>query len=100
MNKKPPALLLGIDRLLGYQVTRIFWKRQVPVLGIANNINFSICRTRSAEGIVSASDALADTQLFLQKIIAEHSERAVIMPMHRRLCMVAEQSAGSCETVR
>ena len=76
----PPALLLGVDRLLGLQLARILWRRKVPVIGAAGNPKSHFCRTRSAKRIVPLDGILKDPVPFLKELTREYGMRPVIIP--------------------
>ena len=80
MNQRPPALLLGIDRLLGLQTARILWKAEVPVIGIADDIHSHYCRTRTATRIIPDAEAGESFLPFLQNLGREYGAKPVVIP--------------------
>jgi D-aspartate ligase len=80
VDRQPPVVLLGIDRLLGLQLARILWQRGVPTIGVAVDPNSHYCRTRAATRIVHAKDMERDPNQFFKDLNAEYTTRPVVIP--------------------
>ncbi|UCH14832.1 MAG: hypothetical protein JSV22_02430 [Bacteroidales bacterium] len=80
MNKNIPALLLGCDNLIGFQMARLLWKSGVPVIGVAEDPRSHHCRTRSVKRIVPANVLTTDPVKLLEEIGREYGERPVVIP--------------------
>jgi predicted ATP-grasp superfamily ATP-dependent carboligase len=80
MNKNIPALLLGIDNLIGFQISRILRKLNVPVIGTAEDLNSHHCRTRSIVRIVPVSYLTKEPGKLLNEIFTEYGKRPVVIP--------------------
>ena len=79
MKIKPPILLLGADCLTGLQTSRILWKQNVPVIGVANDPRSPYCRTRAAVRIVPAAKITNDPRPLLLKLREQYGMRPVVM---------------------
>lgn len=75
-----PALLLGIDRLVGLQTARILWRHGITVIGTAFDPHKHYCHTRAVKRIDSIELMEKDPELYLQQIIQEFGSRPVIIP--------------------
>jgi predicted ATP-grasp superfamily ATP-dependent carboligase len=80
MQRVIPALLLGMDNLIGFQMSRLLWQSKIPVVGIAEDPRSHHCRTRSVVRIVPAEVFEADPFRLLQEIMEEFGERPVVLP--------------------
>lgn len=79
-ERRSPAILLGIDRLLGLQLARILWRHGIPVVGVAEDPASHHCRTRAARRIVSGRDFDADPEGLLAGWEVEYGARPVVIP--------------------
>jgi len=79
-DRKPPAVLVGLDSMQGLGAARILAGRGVPVIGLAHDRDHDSCRTRVCEEIIVAeteTDALVDRLVELGPTLRE---RAVLIP--------------------
>ncbi len=53
-TSKPRAVVLGLDTHTGLQTARNLARNQVPVIGIAGNLNHPFCRTWACEMVLAA----------------------------------------------
>ena len=76
-NKKPYAVVIGLDHMNGIQTARILARHDVPVIAIAKDPKHYCCRTNVCERIVftdTATDTLITT---LETMGPELEEKAV-----------------------
>lgn len=62
-DRKPAAVVIGLDSITGLQTARLLARRDIPVVGIARAARHPSCRTNVCERIVigsTAGEALAD----------------------------------------
>lgn len=79
MNITPPALVLGTDCLTGLQATRILWRKKIPVIGVADDVNRAYCRSRSVKKTISTRSLCNDPVPVLQAIAEEYNARPVLI---------------------
>lgn len=80
MNNNAPALLLGMDNLIGLQISRFLWKSGVPVIGIAEEPGSHHCRTRSVLRIIPSTELMNDHLRLLKEIKREFGVKPVLIP--------------------
>jgi D-aspartate ligase len=77
---KPVAVVIGLDCITGLQSARILAARDVPVIGIASDLNHFACRTNSCGHIYYADTAGAGLIHLLQQLGPTFKEKAVLFP--------------------
>ena len=63
-NRRPHAIVIGLDSMQGIQTARILAGHDIPVIAIASERKHHACRTRVCERILfadTAGDALLET---------------------------------------
>lgn len=84
MADKPTAVVIGLDCMTGLQTTRIFTRRGVPVVALADDLTHYCARTRLPERIIAAdlkTDALIDELEKLGPSLAQPAgQKAVLVP--------------------
>lgn len=75
----PPVVLLGTDCMTGLQISRILWRKEIPVIGIADNPKSAYCRTRSAKRTMATSAIRENPLPMLKEIAAQYHARPVLM---------------------
>jgi predicted ATP-grasp superfamily ATP-dependent carboligase len=80
MNHNVPALLLGMDNLIGLQISRFLWKSGVPVIGIAEDHRSHHAKTRSVVRMIPSTELINDPFRFLEEITGEFDARPVLIP--------------------
>jgi D-aspartate ligase len=79
-QKRPFAIVIGLDHVNGIQTARILARRGVPVIGIAKDPKHYCCRTRVCDRIVfteTTTDSLIET---LEEMGPTLGEKAVLFP--------------------
>jgi len=79
MSTKPPIVLLGSDYLIGLQTARILWRRQVPVIGVADNPQAPFCRTRAAVRTVPFAGIADDPRPLFRELRTQYGVRPVVL---------------------
>lgn len=62
-DRKPAAVVIGLDSITGLQTARLLARRGIPVVGIARSAHHPSCRTNACGRVVvgsTAGEALAD----------------------------------------
>ena len=80
MDKKPHAIVIGLDCITGLQSARILAKHGVPVIAIARDREHYCCQTNVCERIITAdtkSEALIEV---LEQLGPQLPHKAVLMP--------------------
>ena len=80
MQKKPHAVVIGLESIVGLQTARILKRRDVPVLAVTEDPSSFCCRTNVCEQIITApagSDGLIGV---LEELAPKLSEKAVLYP--------------------
>ena len=78
--RRNPAVLLGVDRLLGLQLARILWRHGVPVVGVAVDADSHYVRTRAARRILPFARFEQDPAGALADLAREYGARPVLIP--------------------
>jgi D-aspartate ligase len=77
---RPPAVIVGLDELVGIQTARILARRGVPLIGVAKRPSEYGCKTRYVKRIVKANtygDEIVPALVALGKTL---DEKAVLVP--------------------
>jgi len=77
---RPPAVILGLDELVGIQTARILAREGVPLIGVAKRPSEYGCKTRYVKRIVEANtygDEIVPALVELGKTLGE---KAVLIP--------------------
>jgi len=79
MKTNPPVVLFGSDYLTGLQTARILWRRQVPVIGVANNPRAPFCQTRAVVRAVPFAGLADDPLPLLRELRTQYGARPVVL---------------------
>ena len=79
-DKRPPAIVVGLDCITGLQTARILAARGVPVIGIASNRDHFCCRTNVCERILTADTGSGTLIAALESLGPSLPEKAVLFP--------------------
>lgn len=80
MDKKPYAIIVGLDNITGLQTARIFAQRGVPVIAIARNPDHFCCKTKVCERIITADIKTEEFIHVLQSLGPSLGQKAVLVP--------------------
>lgn len=79
LDRRPRAIVLGLDTMQGLQAARILSARGVPVIGIVSDARHHACRTRVCEEIVVAPHR-SDLMACLERIGRSQPVKGVLIP--------------------
>lgn len=80
LKARPPAIVIGLESIVGLQTARILKRRGVPVIAITDDISSYCCRTNVCEQIIATpagNDGLIEV---LEELAQNFSEKAVLFP--------------------
>jgi predicted ATP-grasp superfamily ATP-dependent carboligase len=76
----PPAVVVGLDNITGFQTARILAARGVPVVGVAADLGHYACRTRACVRVLQADHLREELVDALVGLGPELEERAALIP--------------------
>jgi D-aspartate ligase len=76
----PPAVILGLDELVGLQTARILSRRGIPVIGIAKWPRNHACRTRHVKRLIIADTYSEEVLPVLVALGKTFRQKAVLVP--------------------
>jgi predicted ATP-grasp superfamily ATP-dependent carboligase len=79
-NKKPYAIVIGLDNMNGIQTARILAQRNVPVIAIAKDPNHYCCKTKVCEKILFTDTSTEELISTLESLAPELQQKAVLYP--------------------
>ncbi|MEJ2487970.1 MAG: hypothetical protein P8Y68_19815, partial [Anaerolineales bacterium] len=79
-NKKPYAIVIGLDNMNGIQTARILARRNVPVIAIAKDPNHYCCKTKVCEKILFTDTSTEELITTLESLAPELEQKAVLYP--------------------
>jgi len=79
-EKRPTAVIIGLDSPTGLQTARTLSNYRIPVVGIASNLKHPCCRTRACEFVLSAGSSEQDLVDCLKSLGLTLESPAVLVP--------------------
>ena len=76
----PPAIVVGLDCITGLQTARILAGHDIPVFGIASDLDHFCCRTRVCQQILQADVNTSDFVSLLQELGPALPQKGVLFP--------------------
>lgn len=84
MEKKAPAIVIGLDCITGLQTTRIMANNGVPVIGVARDLDHYCCQTNIPQQIIAADikgeGLIAALEQLGQSLRQQGVEKGVLFP--------------------
>lgn len=78
-ERRPYAIVIGMQSMNGLQTARILWRRGIPVIGIGI-AGHPYCRTRACERVIPIESADSDVIGLLEAMGPQLEERAILIP--------------------
>ena len=79
-NRKPYAVVIGLDSVNGLQAARVLSQRNVPVIGVAKNPRSYFCRTNVCEKIDFVDTESEGLIEYLERLGPSLDQKAVLVP--------------------
>jgi predicted ATP-grasp superfamily ATP-dependent carboligase len=79
-NRKPCAVVIGLDHINGIQTARILARHGIPVIAIASDPDHHCCRTKVCERILYADKTSEEFIETLEKLGPTLDQKAVLFP--------------------
>lgn len=79
-NRRPHAIVIGLDSMQGLQTARILAGHDIPVIAVASDPKHHSCRTKVCERILFADTAGEELLEILETLGRELEQKAVLYP--------------------
>ena len=96
-NRRPHAIVIGLDSMQGIQAARILAGHDIPVIALASDPKHHSCRTKVCERILFVDTAGEELLEILETLGRELEQKAVLFPCQDKFVALVSRHRGRLE---
>lgn len=99
LQNSPKVIVIDLDHINGLQTARIFYERNIPVIGIAKNLGHYCASTRVCEKIIKADTTNHELVDTLLKLAPEFTQKPVLVPCQDMSVLNISRNRNTLENI-